>query len=562
MNVIVILIFSLLIVFSYWKLPNTFFQQDEWQQLISLTYYASKGIPGIIESFLPLDPVSHFNPLARAFVWYEYIFYYTNFSFYAWQSIILHIINTLLLYYFVHSWFKRKVLSIVSALVFAVNRIPNQAITWVAGAESYEIPALFILLSLIFFQRFVDQQNYGRRNLFLSLASLLISLLFHENGLFLFLFYPAIILIKPYQIRKKLLPLLVRGIGLLIIIYFSVRIPFFFGFLSPEPQPTDTSRPSVAVYPTRFISITLKSFAGNIFAEKTLITLSEQMVRLSYPQFLESDNIPNPYITQSIVFDLVSYILTLCIVCVIILLLKIIRVRELLDGYFWSLLYVPISLLPYGLVLGRAGFASISDSKFYYISSIGIAILFGIIFFTLLTKFRRSKVLVVCIFLFFGIFLLRNIFSIKILLEDLEAIGVQRKKFLTTIKASYAKLPQKVIFFTESDTAYYGMPEEEKILPVQVGFGRMLMFWYQESEKFPMCFYDGIFLRYILAQGYRECGGRGFGYFRKYPDLLDTVKTNVALLDNVVSFSWNGRHWQFIDTTKIVKEKLREDLDE
>lgn len=560
MNIAIIIFFSVLIVFSYWKLPNTFFQQDEWQQLASLIYYSNKGLPGIVESFLPVNALSHFNPLARAFLWYEFIFYYTNFSFYAWHTIILHIINTLLLCYFILSWIKKKILAVIVALLFAVNRIPNQAITWVTGAESYEIPAMFILISLIFFQRFVHQQQHQKRNLFLSLTALFISLLFHENGLFLFLFYPAIILIRPYHTRAKLMPYLIRGIGILVVIYFLIRIPFFFGFLSSEPQPTDISQPPLTVYPYRFLSIILKSFAGNIFAEKTLITISEKVVLFSYPQFLDNGNIPNPYISQSIVFDLVSYVLTVGIVFVIVLFIKLNREKKFLESYVWSLIYIPLSLLPYGLVLGKAGYASILDSKFYYVSSIGLAILAGIIFYSLLEKFRQSKLLAICVLVLLGIVLLKNVYAVRNNVDDLVAIGTQRKNFLTNIKFSYPKLPQYVIFFTESDKAYYGMPPEEKILPVQVGFGRMLLTWYQNSEKFPMCFYDGVFLRYILAQGYRDCSGRGFGYFRDYGKLVEAIESNSFNIEHVIAYSWSGERKLFSDITESIKAKLRLDL--
>lgn len=561
MNYIAGIIITLSIIFTYRNLPHTFFQQDEWQGFAIHIYSINKGITGIIESFLPIDAISHFSPLAAVFAWYEYIFYYTNFSFYAWQSIILHIANSLLLYYFVRSWFKSKSIAFIAALFFAVNGIPHQAITWVAAANSYEVPTAFILISLIFFHKFLLEQKTERKNLVTSLLFLFISLIFHEIGVFLFLFYPTIFWLFGKQSLKKLSKyFFILSIVLTMSIFTFMRIPFFFGFLAPEPSLTDISHQPIAVYPYRLLSIGLKSFAGSIVPEKTLITISEAVVGLAYPQFITPDRVPNPFITQSIVFDLVSYVITFVIVCFIIFFIRLTREKKLAEGILWSVIFVLTSLLPYGFVLGKAGYASILDSKFFYVASIGVSILIGLVVVSLIQRFFAKKIFIVTVYLLYGFYVLFHVYSTKTYLHNLQTISARRRAFLTTIKSSYKELSQRVIFFTQSDTVYYGVPDSQKILPVQVGFGKMLMIWYQKEENFPGCMYEGQFLLRVLEEGYRYCGNRGFGYFRNYDKLLATVISNKLTPAVVIAYNWDSKKGKFSDITKEIRTKLVNDL--
>lgn len=549
MSLIAIAIISFFVLFTYWNLPYTFFQQDEWLTLSLHTYFHSKGISGIIESFLPIDAISHFNPLAVVFGWYEYVVYYTRFSFYAWQSIILHILNSVLLYYFVRSWLRKRSIACITALFFAVNSISHQAVTWVAATISYEIPAAFILLSLIFFHKFLVQDKNGRKNLVFSLFFLFISLLFHENGIFLFLFYPIIFWLFSRERRKKLRKFFTLSMACTVSIFILIRIPFFFGFSLPETSSTDISHPPSIVYPYRILSIGLKSFAGSIVPEKSLIAISEEIVRLAYPQFIAPDRVPDPYVAQSIVFDLASYVITIIIVCLIISLIRITKDKKIRESMVWALIFVPMALLPYGFVLGKAGYASILDPKFYYVGSIGLSILIGIVV-------TRRKLL----YLLFATLFVFHVHSARAYIQNLQKTSAIRKAFLTTIKSTYKSLPREVIFYTESDTAYYGMPENEKILPVQVGFGKMLMLWYQKEEKFPGCLYEGQFLMRLLEEGYRFCDGRGFGYVRKYDTLLAALREQKLSPDTVIAYDWNRKKGKFTNITNDIRFKLLIDL--
>ena len=559
-HVIALIIIALFIVFTYWSLPNTFFQQDEWQGLAEIIYYQSIGTTGIVNYFFPPDAISHFNPLGAVFALVESLLLYTNFTPYAWLSIILHVVNAFLLYYFVLIFLKSRKIATISALIFSVNSVSSQAVTWVAAASSYEIPTAFIIMSLIFFHKFLVQEENKRKNLVLSMLMLLISLLFHEIGIFLFLFYPIIFLLYKKSERKKLFKTFFYGISLVMLVYLLMRIPFFFIDLHIVPTVTDISRPPIIVYPYRLISLGMKSFAGSFFPEKTLISFSDQVVRLAYPQFVASDNEPNPYIAQLIVFDLTSYIISISIICLIILLIRFTHEKRFSGALVWSFIFVPTSLLPYAFVLGKAGYSSIFSPHYYYVCSIGTSIIIAIIFYYLLQKFSKSQVGKFLVFLILSLYIINHIYTVRASVERLVKISTPIKSFLATIKSSYPKLPQNVIFYTASNKAYYGMPDNEKTLPVQIGFGEMLMVWYQKEEKFPGCLYKDAFFLDILTEGYRQCDGRGFGYFRDYDKLIKAIKENNIAQNSIIAYSWNGKSMKFSDITEQLRAKIKDDI--
>ena len=551
----------LIILLTYWDLPKTFFQQDEWESLAVSIYYQSKGWLGIVQSIFPPDAISHFNPLARVYAWFTFWLFNTNFTPYAWLSIGMHTLNALLLYYFVNIRLNNRKIALISALFFGVNSIPSQAVTWVAAINSYEIPMALILLSLIFFHKLITQKNNRRRNLIASLIMLFLSLMFHENGMFLFFFYPATFFFIAKSEWKKLMQTFLPGIIICLLAFAFIRIPFFFGLTTPLSNMTYISHPPITVYPYRLISMGMKSFAASLVPEKTLIDISDKMVHLAYPQFLTLDKIPNPFITQSIVLDLVSYLLTFLIVCLFILFIKVIREKKVSEAFVWALLFIPASLSPYVLVLGNAGYASIIESKFFYIGSIGVSILIGIIVYSILLKFEGRKVLQITVYLLFGLYLFSHVHAIKMNLNNLEEVSSIRKMLLMQVQSSYPDLPDKVVFFTKSDTAYYGMPSEEKILPLQIGFGRMLMVWYQRNERFPGCLYKGQFLLSPLAQEYRFCNGRGFGNFRNYDKLIASIQEFGIKPEEVIAYSWEGQKEKFIDITKEIRGKIKQDVE-
>ena len=143
--------------------------------------------------------------------------------------------------------------------------------------------------------------------------------------------------------------------------------------------------------------------------------------------------------------------------------------------------------------------------------------------------------------------------ELKILADS----GNDRKAILYQIKHSYSTLPKKVVFYMNSDTSFYGLPESEKIFPFEVNLGYTLIVWYQSQEHFPPEFFDKtIFLDKLTDEGYKEIDGRGFGYFRNWDTLIRTTRDNQLEKDSIVAFEYNSRTKSVEDITSKIRAKI------
>lgn len=552
---LVIIFFSLVIFFAYWRLPGTFFQQDEWQSFGATNYFLSLEKKLFFKSILPVaSGISHFTPLASLFFRLEYILFKVNFPPYALVSLVFHLINSLLLFYFVYSLFKKKSLALFTGLFFAVNSFSHQAVSWVAAGAGLLQATTFLLLALVFFQK----------SLSLSLLMLFVASLFKETPLFLLLLLPFFWLIFAKRAKKRnlsefkkdVVPFLIFG-GL----YFLLRLFFILGkFSSSQPAAVDISSPSPFTLFYRPIVVPLKALTQVFFSAGWLVSSAERIISLAYPFFIAADGAANPFVSQTIMVDLLSYFLAFLIFFVVFLSYKSLLKKkkpELARGLIFGLVFIITGSLPFVFIPGRGGFFSIFEPRNLYILNIGSALLLAIVLFLVASVVIQKKRSVSFLFFLFCLpFLVFHWGNIQKDLKKIQELGQLRKSFLVQIQEKYPKLPDKVIFYTQSDTAYYGLPISEKILPVQSGFGRMLMIWYQERERFPGCLYEEQFLYPLLSQDYQECQGRGFGYFRDYLELEKAVKENKISPENVIAFSWDSKAKKFEDITKQIINKL------
>lgn len=81
----------------------------------------------------------------------------------------------------------------------------------------------------------------------------------------------------------------------------------------------------------------------------------------------------------------------------------------------------------------------------------------------------------------------------------------------------------------------------------------MLLVWYQKFAQFPTCFFEGNFFLDILAEGFRFCDDRGFGYFRQYDRLVKSLRQSNLKSDAVIAYSWNGKQKLLTNITEEVQ---------
>ncbi len=562
-----IILLSLVTIFTYKDLSKTFFQQDEW--LYMGTNTISLNSPTLfLDIVLPFQGgLTHFFPFTTFYILLQYILFNTNFHYYALADIVFHLANGILVFLLIKKITKSEIFSVLTSLLFLTYSISHQAVSWVSAGSGILFATFFSLVTLLFFIEYLGSKKM--RHLFISLASVLVALLFKEIAIFIFLFIPLYWLYFKKKTGGKFLPRWKEVLPFFILFggYISLRLFFvLFNFSTPLFAVPDSYPAPKIVYLYRTIAVPLKGFSQSFFSQQFLIETSEDIARLSYPQysqFVYSTGEVNPYISQTIMYDFLSYILSILLFVVAYIVFKIFtkeKAKTLKDAVVFSVLLLLTSLTPFILLPGKVGYFSIFEPRYLYIASIGASL--GIVLFLfaisgIILRSKAQRVFFVCILVF-----LLVCFQIQTVHKDisfLKDIGEARKSFLTKVKMDYKTLPSQVMFYTESDQVYYGIGDQ-KILPVQSGFGQMLMVWYQDTEHFPICLYDREFLYEITSEGYRFCDGRGFGYFRNYNNLLHEFKKNNLKTESVIGYSWNSKQEKFSDITSSLRARIKKDL--
>lgn len=543
-------ILILFAVLAFGKLPFTFFQQDEWAVFGHYLFWDKANLDIIQRLFLH-QQVTHLIPLTHIFSYLQFNAFGLNFAPYGLTSIVLHIMTAFLVFYLAHLLTRKRTISILAGLFFLTNSNSHQAVTWIATTTGTVGSTIFLLLSLLFYAKFLFSSQKTKRNLLVSLVLFSISLGFKETSLFLFFFLPVFWLIYRkesfWKVRKIATPIFWLGL-----VYFLVRVFFVFlgqPIISSSPS---LSQPSFFVYGYRLFANPIKVLAQTIIPTSFILQAAGSMVRLSYPQFV-TDNIPDPFIVESVGADMVSFLSSILILIVCFLFFSYFqRVKEywLSKGIILSVLFILLSPLPLVVIPGKAGYFSLVDGRHLYVTGIFSSILLAIIFYGFFQAARRFQlapyVLIGVAALFIGFHLIRIRHDINQQVDT----GLRRKSILNKVSEQYPKLPAKAIFYIESDKAYYGLPASEKILPFQSGFGQTLLVWYdQQEQRFPACMYEGRYLYDLLSEGYKECEDRGFGYFRKMENLRKAVKENEFLLENIIAFNYNSSTNSLINIT-------------
>lgn len=553
----------LAVLISFRNLTHTFFQQDEWQYFGSSIYALLSSNP-VANVTLPLQgQLTHFFPLATLLFLFEYLVFKTNFLPYSIVGLSFHIANSLLVYYLLLLCTKKRIVAWGSAILFSVNSLAYQPITWVAAGIG-TLPGTFFLL-LFFFCLLRFNQTKRSVMLIYGFFCVLTSILFKETSLFVFLFLPLVWLVAIFVYRRSFkIPRFW--------LFSFVALGFFYALLrlfllitpirSAQPEVGDVRTASIETYVYRTITIPLKAFPQSIIPFPVLRFVSNALVHLGYPKFIASDGVANPYFVESIVFDLTCYLGSALLLLLSFYVYRKLRKQEppLANVFVASVFFIGTGALPYIFIPGKAGFFSIFEPRDLYVVGIGSSVWVALILYSLGSWLKLAQRRTLIFVLLISLIALFHSFSIQQDIRKLVEVGTTRKHLLTTIERAYTKLPQKVVFYTQSDRSYYGLPEEERILPVQSGFGRMLMVWYQDKEGFPGCLYEQQFLHDLIAEGYRFCSGRGFGYARKYETLLQIMRDNKISGVNVIGYSWNGKTQEFRDITVVLREKTDTDL--
>lgn len=542
---------------AFGKLLFTFFQQDEWAIFGNYIYWQKEHLSWWNRLFI-YEQDTHIVPVSNFLSYAQYALFKLSFTPYAMVSILIHLVNALLVYYLAALFVKNKYVGFLAGLFFLTNSISQQAVTWVATTTGTAGSTLVMLLSIIFFMRFL-RRGEQTINLLFSTLFLVVSLLMKETSIFCFVFFPFLWFL--YGKKKSMWsgikifsPFAILGIG-----YVLFRLYFLLFGYHTTASLEELSQPSVFIYLFRILTHPLKFLAQSFIPVSYIIAVGSTIVLLGYPHFVLGGT-PDPYIVETVSSDIVSYVIAIIILSLSVFLCmqKSMRELEMHKLVSAAVLFVSLSALPFIFIPGKAGYLSLIDGRHLYLTSVFSSILLAGLLFATGQIFNMKKTVLIAIGVFVVLFSGMNAMTIHKALNIQMGIAFTRQQILKKIYTEYPHLPQKVVFYTESNTAFYGLPDEEKILPFQSGFGQTLLVWYNEhGDTIPSCFFKGKYLYVLLSQDYKQCGGRGFGYYRSIDLLKESLLANHLSSKSVIAFRYNSFSNSIIDITKEIQDRLQ-----
>jgi len=123
-------------------------ERDTFKKIIDYRYYS--GRPG---------PSSYFNPV-QLLVWrYMRTHYGTNHHPYHLLCNLIHIINTIIVFFLLKIFIKNKFLTFTAALSFGVYYLNFQTVGWIASAIAIGLTGFFILSTLLLVIKYFQTKN-------------------------------------------------------------------------------------------------------------------------------------------------------------------------------------------------------------------------------------------------------------------------------------------------------------------------------------------------------------------------------------------------------------------
>ncbi len=536
---IYLVIIPLLILFVYWDLPKTFYQQDEWQ---AIGHILVQGAGNIVHYTTPEQLLlGGGRPLSRALNLILLGHFKFNLLPISIFAIVIHSLNSLLVFYLAKKLFNKFWISFFASLFFALNSVSSQSITWVAAVGG--LPATtFLIASLIFYVEYLSKNN--KKYIYFSYIFGLISLLFKESALFLFILYPLAFFLYKEKIRiKEFLvvhsPLFFYGILILFFRYLGLffRNDNAAGFVGVADNPVRSALVHLVLYPITSLF--------QIFVPPTdLYNLTPLIIKTQYKFLIDSP--VRDLVAQSIAADMVSSIGAFFILGIFIFLIYKTKDKFTKKGIIFILLFFFLSLLPYVVVHRDSSYLS---SRYFYVSSVGAGILLGI-FINYLVKI--NKIFLILIIPVISFYMLHNVQIIKKEINFQQEIGSQRIAVLKGITNIYPNPENNSIYYVISDKSYYGSITN----PFQNGLGYVIEVWNFDTGKIPSSFLTENFLWDLGAEGYDSKGSLGFGYFQDIDKMVGVINSEKLTPEIVHGFFIESKTNRVIDITRETRERV------
>lgn len=461
------------------------------------------------------------------------VFYLFKSSYFAYLilGLLLHSIVGLLLFVWFLKLSKLKIPSLIATFIFVIAPHHFQVTSWIVANVGYTLSAIFMISGFIFFLKWLEIAKL--KFALLSSFFILLSLLSKDISVYAIIFLPAMVLLlkekKPYFIKSIfiILPSLILEIW-----------HFWYLRANPYVELLVTSPPGWQ----NLISLPLRSISESIIPQHIIYWLSKAILLMFPPYSLEKLN--TTAFNQQ-VESMGAFIIVLILTFLFILIgIKIKSKIFLIGGLLTSL-----AGLPYFFV-DTENF-SLLQPRYIYIPLMGMCLAIIPLINIAFKKWRLKSIVALSIIL---VFFMISTFKMS---NELAGNGSERRHILENINQSLPPESINTIFYVQSDTSFYGLPDNVKTLPFQVGPGKVLAAYFYEKLYIPSQVYGYFTFLEIGSEGYFSDEKGGYGYFRNYSNLEYLVRTNKIQIEDIYSFRYIKDLKNVIDITEEIRNKLR-----
>lgn len=161
-----------------------------------------------------------FRPLQMLSYYLDYNLWGLNPAGFRLSNILLHLLNSILVFYLLIRLFNNKLLAAASSILFLVHPAQISSVAYISGRGDL-LSAFFILACCVLFLKFLGSKNYAFY--FLSILAAALAFLSRENALLIIIFLTLISIIAKGKAKLKYL----SGFLILSLAYPAIRFIIF-----------------------------------------------------------------------------------------------------------------------------------------------------------------------------------------------------------------------------------------------------------------------------------------------------------------------------------------------
>lgn len=540
------------ILYTFWNLPKTFYQQDEW---LGLGQIIALGFGSVTHGFSLLQFFfADSRPLTRVL---GVIFFGTfplNPIPLAYYGIAFHIVNSFLVFLLIKRFFKSNIAAFLGTMFFALSSVSHQSITWFAASFGVQPASTCILLSIYLFLLFLEKNK--KQFAYISLFFALLSLYFKESGIFLFIFFPLLPFIFGKKIEKKkyiqLFSPFLAFIFLFILYRLFEMIILQFGSAHLLNAPVYASLGQGKVFfvmtmLSRIVIYPLTSFSLLFVPVYTALAIALEFTRVYYPYITQRIDL----ISETIVLDLLSIVGSVLLVAYIIIKTNVDRKSKPTLYFILSLFF--LSVMPY-IVVGKT-FAYM-EPRYYYIPLVAGAVFIGYLSRDIFTLGKKFFLLKAGFLIGFAALMFLHVGEIRQDIQMQVVIAKERTGFMKQLLREMPTLTANTnVFYFTSDRTWW---DDNNTVPFQHGFGYSVPVLYYNSGKMPKTLLVNGYLWALGSEGYEKIDGLAYGYYTSLPHLKSAMQKYHFSPKDVHAFSYNSQTKVLTDVSQMTQEKLED----